>query len=503
MARVWSGIVTFGIAVTLLPVLGNCTGYTSELEPDAGDSDATEPRDTPLDASEPPNDASALGDAGDGGVTGEVGVTACDPAELPPAGAIYVAPLIELDAGNGDGSAARPFHRIVDAVTAAVERSGAIMLLAAGSYEETVSIDAVGAYSLQGAWIRDGASWRRDCTAGYEQRTQIVSKTAKGLAVSGADALLLRNLTVRSSSNAALPSPSRYGIHATQTDLILDNVRVLASEATAGADGAVGAVGGAPACTLAPECDATPTAGTSPAAAASAASSGTFEVAGYVPRNGVAGSTPGGVGSAGTPGGQGELATFCSTGATCSGASCTPQAGSVRGGAGRCGCGGAGGGAGAAGKGGGASVGVFVVGKGVKFINSRVSADRGGDGGKGGAGGAGGAGAAGARGANAECWTARCCYCNGHCFAGNNWNACCPGADPTMDPVAGGTAGGAGARGGNGQAGGSGAGGPSYAVVLHSGALRIDDRSQFAFGAGGAAPAGAAAGASGVELIVP
>lgn len=496
MSRVGPLLFHVGLLAALAPTLENCSKYTTADPDDAGDRNRiTDPRDGSVES----------GSVGDGGVKGEVGVAVCDPAERPPANAIYVAPLTDLERPPEDGTALAPFSQLGAAVAAAVGRGGAPLLLAAGTYTESLVLDAVLDYSMQGAWVRNGSAWSRDCAAGYEQRTQIVSRTEVGLTVVNATRLLLRNLTLRSEPNTALGPVSRYGLFATGTNVTLDNVRVFAAAGAAGAPGNAGAAGPPPACTTTADCLAAPAAGTTPPAADSAPSSGSFAPNGYVPRDGAAGEQAGGSGSAGSPGSAGKEESFCANGATCIPSDCDPLSGPVRGEAGLCGCGGVGGAAGSAGGGGGASVGVFVVGKGVEFINSIVTAAVGGDGAAGGMGGAGSPGAAGAAGAATECWSVQCCWCGSpdNCYGGNDWNGCCGGEAPTKTMAAGGAAGGNGAAGGSGQTGGAGAGGPSYAVVLHSQARLIDNRSQYVFGRGGTAPAGGASGPSGPELIVP
>ena len=484
----WGGVlVQAGLIALVVPAFGRCTEYTTMAGDDAG---------TP---------GPGGGPQPDGGAVGEVGIAACEPAEAPPADALFVAPPVRLEDGEGNGTREKPFATVALALAAAEARGGAPIVLAAGVYAESLVLAVAVPYSLQGAWIAEGGAWRRDCSAGYVDRTQLVSSAATGLTVQNAARLGLRNLTVRTEASATQEPASRYGLFAVQTDVTLDNVRVSAPPAVRGANGTPGTPGAPTTCSVAAGCVATAVPGVAPAAATPASDSGTFEIGGYTPRAGTPATLPGSAGSPGTPGGQGASSSFCAAGATCGSSSCEALVGDVTGGAGQCGCGGGGGGPGSAGQGGGASVAVYVVGHGVQIVNSVLTSGAGGAGGTGGAGGAGSVGAPGAAGAPADCYQPMCCGCSpgDQCYSGANWNACCRTAAPTVVAVAGGTPGGAGATGGAGQRGGAGAGGPSYALVLFGNARKIQTASQYVFGQGGAGPDGARAGAAGAELVVP
>lgn len=490
------------LALTLLAATGNCAGYTASSD-DSSEGWGQLPG---ADANGPPpqHDADASLPAGDGGMFGDAGVPSCDVSEPLPAAALFVSAPLSLDAGAADGGPQRPFTSIAAAVAALESGAGAVIVLAAGTYKESLSLTKAVDYNMQGAWIHDSAGWRRDCAPDYASRTLIASTDEVGLRVDHANSLTLRNLSVQSSQRADLAQTTRYGVHAVETNVRLDGVRVSAMDGRAGAAGAGGAGAGSPPCQLAPACEAAPTAGSTTPRAPGAAASGTFSELGYAPGNGKDGTKAGGLGSAGTPGGSGASDAFCANGSTCKAPfTCSLDSGTVKAGNGRCGCGGSGGQPARGGVGGGASVALYVVGKGIEVIDSHIVAGSGGNGGAGGDGGLGGMGAPGVAGSSAKCWSVQCCRCADACFGGDEWQGCCPNPKPTSKTLAGGTVGGRGASGGDGQGGGAGAGGPSYSVVRVGGAVRIDTRSQYSFGAGGTAPPGAAVGTSGLELVVP
>lgn len=449
---------------------------------------------------------------GEGGSLGEAGVSPCDPNEAPPAygtAGVYVsAPTGQAGAG-ATGAPDNPFKTIKEAVSAAKSLGATTLVLDEGTYGERVDLDGFPAgVTLDGAWKRTGAVWKRDCAPDRMSTTLIQSPddygvTLKDLGVRS----VLRNLGIRTPGRTATANDtdgaSRIAILATNSIVALDTVSAIAGEASHGGAAAAGAAGATPVGTSLSCVDA-PTSGVD-RDTAPAASYGTFEPGGFHPAPGVAGAQSGGDGTNGTAGGAASSRTDCQVDGQCaaSGSTCNNVTGTISSKPGRCGLGGAGGTAGAAGRGGGASIALLAVGGSVTIKNSELVASTGGDGTTGGAGGPGAAGGAGAAGANADCWTVDCCVCGTcgstqgcGCYKNGGWNACCGRAGPTDRVIAGGGAGGAGAAGGRGETGGGGAGGPSFAYVPVASAqvLFVDSRRAFGKGGlgGGAAPGGIA-----------
>ncbi len=452
----------------------------------------------------------ASGAGGEGGTVGEVGELPCDPAETPPSPAVYVSQKTAgAEPSTNDGSATAPYAKIGGPALDMARTIGAkAIVVDEGTYAEALELASFPAgIVVDGAWVRTGAAWTRDCDKNRRAKTLIQSSADVGVRIDGdAVPVVLSNLTIvtrpKGATDADKDGASRYGVFVAKGNVRLENVTVNAAAADPGG-AAVAGVKGTALCATSLTCNATPSKGTDEPDAPPASSAGTFAESGFVPSAGAAGAATGGPGTNGTPGGESNTANNCEKGCNANDG-CGSVPGTVTSSRGKCGCGGSGGTAGGAGRGGGASVALFVAHGTVSVKGSELVAGEGGDGSPGGAGGAGGEPTAGAKGANAICYQTKCCTngqpCPGNecgCFGKDNWDNICGSPAPTSQVVAGGSAGGTGMMGGKGAGGGGGAGGPSHAYVTTAGGQVVIEQSKRVFGNGGKGAGGAPGGATG------
>lgn len=453
-------------------------------------------------------DASGDGDAGselDAGA--DAAPPECDPGG-PPEGGVFVSADDGSDEG-GDGSAALPFATIGPAITAANALGATVVLLAEGTYNESVTIpDTPNGLTIEGGWLATGADWTRDCEDGVVGRTILagsasVAVTAQGTRHTSGLRLLTVRTPARGSSPADAAGESLVGVLVAGDGSVfsLTDVVVVAGRGGDGglaSPGAVGAPALAPGACVPAQCAAGAAGMAAAAPGLPAATGGIFTQAGWVPADGEPG-LAGGLGENGSPQAQGpDSRSDCSPGCDCNGSSCDAQADvTLRGGDGQCGCGGGGGGPGSPGRGAGASVALMVWGDGatVALVRGVLQAGDGGEGSAGGAGGEGAPGSEGRAGGPRECWGG-CCTGGGACNAGGSCYSC------DKHVLAGGSAGGVGGTGGPGSQGGAGAGGSSYAIVRISGASTIVDGTVVQHGDGGAGAGEAPSGDAGDVLDV-
>jgi hypothetical protein len=319
-----------------------------------------------------------------------------------------------------------------------------IVYVARGTYAEAITLYA--GLTLEGGWdvLDNGQSktWVQACAD--RAGAVIVKPTTSARTIQAIDLggkASIADITIESKNAGA--GESLYGIFArgVTTELVLDDVVVIASSGGDGTPGASGASGDAGSSGCMPDLGDAGAAG-SPGSGAEA---GVFGSDGFQTWSGTGG-TNGTAGLAGAVGLMGECVACgqCKSFIGCSfntgGQSC--------GGTGFAGCGGAAGGAGTSGSGGGSSVAIFAWDAKVTATNCDVRAGSGGAGGNGGASGSGGAGGPGATGdAGASCTVG----CTGSCNAISGMGA-------------GGDAGSAGGSGGSGGVGGGGSGGCAFAL---------------------------------------
>lgn len=411
----------------------------------------------------------------------------CDAQEKPVASAIFVS-----NVGGSDGAAgtsASPVKSLAKATELATISQVEDIYIDEGTYGEVVSMRS--AVVLHGGWIRNGASWTRDCKDGAHLRTLINPPTATVLDVAGftgnagiEDVTLVTNLA----SGELGESMMAVSIVGTGVRFHAVNVDVTAAK---GGNGAVPVHTGDPgALTCNGHSDCATGGEGSPGSNGAPAQAGEFRQSGYVPGDGQQG-TEGSPGGNGTAGGEGNTASGCDS---CGSPPACETIATVdlTSGEGSCGCGGKPGLAGAAGKGGGASVGIYVAGQGTTLtvFSSVVRASNGGDG-TAGLTGPGGTGSAGETGYSPFCGS--CVYMAPGCGLSGGW-------------VSGGSAGGPGGAGGAGGKGGGGSGGPSYGIVAVAGANAVvDAQTQQAIivGKGGSGADGAPSGGAAPVLIAP
>lgn len=429
----------------------------------------------------------------------DTGAPACDPTEKPDPSAVYVSP--DGDDNTGSGSPEKPLASLGQAIKLAAASASKLVIANQGTYKESVVIDAaVAGVSVRGGFERTGSVWDRDCDPMARQKTVIDSPSTIGVRVDGVQAKL-QTLTVLTKATGATTSgkagESQYGVFVTgdSASVSLVDVRVVAGSGGDGGDAVKAISSQATPCDGLTNCS-TGGAGLD-AAAGSDAPASTFDPSGHVPGNGGDASTAesGKNGTAGLD--DGTTKTGCHSpgcAGVCSSGTCAPLGSSfsVKGAKGTCGCGGVGGLSGGGGWGGGASVALFVAGKGVVTVAfSELTSQKGGKGSAGKAAAAGAIGTDGAKGATATCHTT--CYSASPC--GN--------CEQSSELASGGTKGGMGGKGGDGKPGGNGAGGASIGIVRVGGALvTLSDGSVSNPGQGGLGAGSAPAGQSATELIV-
>ncbi len=372
------------------------------------------------------------------------------------------------------------------------------MVLDQGSYAESPTLDVKG-ITIRGGFKRLGSAWERDCAADARLKTVIDSPTNVGLTVVDV-AASLRTLSVLTKAEGAsvadAPGESMYGVRVSGDAAVVDlvDVRVVAGKGGAGGSVTTTLPGASVSCDGVTDC-----AGGADAAGAKdgePAPAGSFDSSGFSPGDGTDG-IPGTAGGNGTVGTTGKSHSACMdqgcAGDCVSNCIALGSGHSVEGAHGLCGCGGQGGPAGGGGRGGGASIALFVSGKGVvKASYTELTAQDGGAGSSGHAGAVGKPGAAGAKGASKTCW--------GACFKPQTCGNC---LQDSME-AAGGDPGGNGGKGSPGGSGGGGAGGPSISVVRLSGALVVlEDGSFGAHGKGGSGAGSAPAGEASDDFAVP
>ena len=436
------------------------------------------------------------GSAGDASV--DVPAPTCDPSEKPDSKAVFVSP--NGDDTTGSGSEDKPLASLGQAIKVAAASALKLVIADQGTYKEGVTIDSkVAGVAIRGGYQRTGSVWSRDCDPQARKKTVIDSPSNIGVRINDVEARL-ETLTVLTkatgATSAGASGESQYGVFVTGDDasVSLIDVRVVAG---AGGDGGA-ALKTIPASVAA--CNGLTNCGNGAAgtqgAAGSDAPPAAFDPSGHLPGNGedAKPASPGKNGAAGQAGGTkaGCMGKGCA--GVCSDQNCAaygPQH-QETGGTGTCGCGGPGGASGGGGWGGGASVALFVAGKGVVAVAfSELTCLDGGKGSPGKSGEPGSVGANGGKGADTTCWGA----CSSEATCGN-----CAQAQTT---AGGGAKGGPGGTGGDGARGGDAAGGPSIAVVRIGGALvtlsngSLPNPSKGGLGAGNA-PAGKSAN----ELIL-
>jgi hypothetical protein len=414
----------------------------------------------------------------------------CDDKEKPLDTGIFVS----MAGGNdlASGKSASPLKTLAAAMVLAATGKVADVYVDEGTYSEVVAIKS--ATVLHGGWKRAGAGWTRDCGSDAALKTLVNPSAASAIVVSGFTGKAgLENVAVVTDKAKGAASESMIVIAITGDGILFHALGVDVTS-SAGGDGAAPAAPpdpgnlscngvsdfstGAPG-TVGP--DGPP------------AKAGTFGAIGYTPGDGTAG-TGGTPGANGTAGGPGETRSPCDT--SCGSGCVTSSTGTLSGNPGKAGCGGKGGSGGPPGKGGGASVGVFIAGKGSTLSIDHATV-RAADGGLGSSGIAsiGGGGTSGAGGKSGSFGDPFC----GTCLAGSS------PCGLSGSYIGGGSAGGPGGKGGAGGRGGGGAGGPSYSIVAAGGAKAdIDSPStSLMAGKGGVGGNGAPAGTEGATLTVP
>ena len=486
---------------------GTCAPATLEpgaLEPFEGRIDAGARADGTLDsgAFDAGADTGALDAALDSGAS-DAGADAAsldahgaDAAVAPDAAVVCMAGdvpaadrAVFVSAGAADdmasGTPGDPFRSIGAALGARGSR--ALVVIAKGTYPEALRLDGASVHLL-GGFRQSGAEWSRDCDA-LPSETRVASPTSLGIDARD----LTGELTLERLEIEAAPGtnggPGETGGSSTAVFVgrSVSRVLVLDSNVRAGAAGAggVGARGvdGATCAPTAP-CTSTPRGGMTGGVGRAGAAGG-FGEAGYDAPAGETGGA-GGSGEYGSPPPSPDTRSDCAD--TCAGDG-RPTCGiltrrTLAASVGSCGCGGVGGGGGRGGGAGGASVALLTTGATrVELRRATVAARDGGGGGPGGEGGSGAPGQPGADGMSMYC-ARNCASCTDIVGC-----ACTPSDFVTLR----GPAGGMGAAGGTGGRGGGGVGGPSYGIVLASGALLeglasgIVDHGAGGTGAGGAA----------------
>ena len=413
-----------------------------------------------------------------------------------------------VDNGS-DGSKEDPFQTIQYALERADVAGKAVVFVAEGTYDEAIHIgeDTGGGVTLEGGWIRDGATWTKDCEPDFVSRTLIASPTNIGVLVTGTTATTaIEHLTIMTKAvgNSPVDGPgeSMYGLFVTgdNTDFRLMGVTVLAGDGGMGGPVSAPEQVGALACDGISDCgvDPTPPPGGVGNAGLDAPTTGSFGPSGYGVLPGEAGTNgdAGDSGAVGQPGQEGLCDDACDCSCTTGCGACgNPE--TTYGPTGRCGCGGAGGVGGPGGPGGGASIAVFLAGDNLytDLAYVTLSAGLGGDGAQGAPGGLGGDATAPAFVGPATCRTG----CSTATVCGSND---CVAQETQLSP---GTEGSWGAVGGQGGPGGGGPGGPSYALVVYSstGQAPVDQTvTALTFGARGNGFNAAAAGTDGEQLFV-
>lgn len=450
---------------------------------------------------------SAGADASLGGASGSSGdasldvpAPACDLNEKPDSQAVFVS--AQGSDTTGDGSLDKPLATLGQAIKLAANSSAKLVVADQGTYKESVAFDAkVAGVAIRGGFKKAGGVWSRDCDASARQKTVIDSPTNVGVRIDNVSAKL-ETLTVLTKAKPARVSgaagESQYGVFVTGDDAIvaLTDVRVVGG---GGGDGgsAVKLVASAPV-----TCDGLTGCGDgangSPGTVGTDAPASTFGLTGHLPGNGGDG-TPSSSGKNGVAGkDDGATKTGCHAQSGCAGVckdnNCGAIGGtsSVKGAQGKCGCGGLGGQSGGGGWGGGASVALFVSGKGVVTVAfSELTSHSGGAGSPGKAPTAGLSGTDGTKGASVTCYT--------NCYSASP----CGNCEQNSEVAGGGTKGLPGGKGGDGMPGGNGAGGASIAIVRVGGALvTLSDGSVANPGKGGLGAGSAPAGKSAKELIL-
>ncbi|MDP3500039.1 MAG: hypothetical protein Q8S33_06895 [Myxococcales bacterium] len=426
-----------------------------------------------------------------GGVAG--GTAGCG-AQLNPLDTYFV----NVDGGSDTnaGTAIAPFATIDRALSRTQRRS--VIAIAPGVYAETLTLGSVqGGRTLSGGFLPD---WSRDCAPSARART-VIQGSGVGLefvAVSG-DPVTVRQLTVRS-GDTNMKNGSTYGLRATASNVALDDVLVIANDASNGGtpmDPA--AATGTTSCAGTNDCS---SGGPGLRGAMGRPSDGGwFDITGYLAGHGAPGILGG-------PGFNGTIApapipTPCAVGCSappnCSNQmlACPVSTTAMSGSSGRCGCGGLGGAGAAGGIGAGASIALFAAGGSTMVVtNSRLESGAGGIGGAGADGGAGAGGSLGAQGNPLSCLNPTGASCNRSLCA----FSCQLTAQMMNVPGAG--DGGTGGEGGQGGPGGAGAGGPSIGVVSVSSSVTLTSTVNNP-GPGGPAAPGGKAGFSQAVLTIP
>lgn len=452
------------------------------------------------------------GAPGEAGSLGEVGKAACDPDAGPPLPAVYVSRTFDAGSATPMGTATDPVASIAAALPWAKVSNATTIVVEEGTYTEAVTIENMPKdVTIQGAFVRDGGTWTRDCSPDRVAKTILKSTSNVGLrVVDNTGVIGVSDMTIEAGptppASGGAPGNSSYGVYVERSLLRLTSVHVKASPGGPGGQGVTGAAG-APLCSSTLACVATPTNGTNGPPGAPATTFGTFGPNGFVPGDGAPGPQKGTNGSNGTPGGDPLTMPDCSTGCDKMDR-CTAYPPEMKtGNRGQCGCGGSGGEPGGPGRGGGASIAVYATGQGtlVTVAFSELTATNGGNGSPGGEGGPGGMPTPGAPGAPVDCYVVQCCEI-GTCLPGsgcgcyfhNNWDPLCGNGPPQNRPLSGGP-GGAGRPGGKGSNGGGGAGGPSFTYVPVNGAqIAVEAAScKRTFGTGGVGAGGAPGGPTG------
>lgn len=461
--RAWSLLALAASATACSAILGIEAGIQEEAgtdassppdvhksTPDAGmDSTVTH-----IDARRHRDVDDDVGQASDAGSDADTAVDAVvlqtDASPLPDAtfagGVVYVGPNGQ-DLSNCGVTAATACQTVGKGIARAVALQVATVLVAQGTYTESIDLSMLGGLSILGGL---NSSWQMLNGASANHAAVIeATSTYVVQANSLTGPVTLSTLTLKNTQPAAAGA-NAYGVFATSSPmtatLMLVDVIVTVGAAGNGAQGVTGAVG-APA--SAPPCAAS---GNGAAGAAGAvALAGTFSAAGYVTAEaGVA--FPG---SAGTMGSAGDAG--CITCVSCGGfpgcglvSAASPSCGT----SGVGGCGGAGGAGGGGGESGGSSIGLFAWDAPVVTSGGSITSGNGGNGGPGGMGGTGGAGSEGVAGKAGT-----------SCITGCTDNF--PGLDCSLTSGSGpAPAGKSGGQGGTGGRGGGGAGGSSFAVYV-------------------------------------
>ncbi|MBL9038156.1 MAG: hypothetical protein JNG84_06550 [Archangium sp.] len=421
-------------------------GLIDAGQPDAGDDDAGL-----IDAGS--SDAGAF-DAG----TLDAGMMGCDSdGGYSDSNAWFVS--ITGNDGN-PGTMASPFASLTQALSTArnsVTKKRIVLDEAIYNHAGIVLDAGWNGVSIEGAGLRTGIPWTRNCNLDRRGNTRIDVSGAIGLTISGG-AFKLQDLELLAGNASSAAAPNTYGIYGTDVLLELNNVRVKSGVPFAGTTPSQpGQTVGLTSCNNTPSTGADGGQGDG-----GAPSDGGFPTqAGY--QTGLGGTGVTGVsGSAGTAGGAPSPAT--ATCLDCNCANCSAVSATETGPVGRPGCGGVGGTGGSGATGGGASIAVFLSGASriTVFPSSSLEASAGAPGGNGGPGGLGATGATGQSGGG---W----CYTSGSICSGSGGSCLGCAYNPSGSTTrAGGAAGGKGGNGGLGGVGGAGAGGWSAALVVPS-----------------------------------